>query len=67
VEVSIILTVGLFGGVALLTDELFGALYGLNALEVKDIFDGCRINHCRGAHGHKKNSYLCTFCTSLGP
>jgi hypothetical protein len=54
VEVSTILTVGFGGGVVPFTDEFFGALYRLNTLEVKDIFDGCRINHCRGAHGHKK-------------
>jgi hypothetical protein len=62
-----ILTVGLGGGVELFTDERLGALYGLNTLEVKEIFDGCRINHCRGAHSHKKKSDLCTFCTSLWP
>ena len=49
-----IFTVSLCGGVVLFTDEFLGALYGPNTSEVKDIFDGCRINHCRGAHGHKK-------------
>jgi hypothetical protein len=50
----IILTVGLGGGVVLFTYEFLGAFYGLHTLEVKDIFDGCRISHWRGVHGHEK-------------